>query len=126
MNPAAPQRRSRTVNLALLGAAGGLAATGLAGCSRTETFQRNVYPAATACAADYSAATCQTKGQPGAGRFLGPTYRAVNGRAAPCTPNDPGPGRQLTLVQRDSVIERGGFGLSCSRSSSSSNRSWGG
>ena len=105
------RRRSSAVNLALLGAAGGLAAT-VGGCSSerpaaTSTFHRNVYASVSDCAADYSQGVCAAEGYRTASRFLGPTYA----KPKPCSSNDPGPGPAWNS-RRTGVdnVERGGFG----------------
>lgn len=116
--------RSRAVDLALLGTAGSLM-TLLAGCSGGTTYSsdyhRNVYASAQDCARDYGAGVCASKGTHRSDRFLGPAYRMISGRASACHSSDPGPGRALASARL--TIERGGFGPSCSRRSSS--RSWG-
>lgn len=78
MTVARTRRRSRAVDLAILGATGGMM-TGLGGCSNA-TYERNVYASMSDCASDYSLATCSAKGSQGPGVFLGPVYRLQNGR----------------------------------------------
>ena len=121
--------RSGAVNLALVGAAGGLAA-GLGGCSKAG-YQRNVYKSMADCIADYSATDCSSKGQQGAGVFLGPTYRVVGGSAKSCVAGDPGPGPLHFSRKSGTQVERNGFGVACrsgtrSSGSGSGYRFWGG
>ena len=134
MIPARLRWRSKAVNLAMLGTAGGLM-TGLSGCGQSGTFHRNIYNGLLDCAADYSALICSSKGEQGNGRFLGPVYRMVGGRPSSCNSHDPGGGPALGSRRIATEIERGGFGVACrsrswSSGSSGSSRSgfhsWGG
>lgn len=130
MTVARTRRRSRAVDLAILGATGGMM-TGLGGCSNA-TYERNVYASMSDCASDYSLATCSSKGSQGAGVFLGPVYRLQNGRPSRCNSSDPGGGPILgsRKIKTEAVI-RSGFGTGCRSSSRSRYRSrsrsfWGG
>ena len=121
--------RSEAVNLVLVGATTSVVATGLGGCSRV-TYERNVYDSAARCAADYDLVRCQSQGQAdGARRFLGPVYRVRAGVPSSCRSTDPGPGRTWRTGQpaylTKQPVARGGFGVSCSQSSSRSSRFWG-
>ena len=123
------RRRSRAVDLAILGTAGG-AMTMLGGCSNA-SFQRNVYKSFANCVTDYSERICAAEGAQGAGRFLGPTYRVVDGRPTSCRSGDPGGGPSWNSSKTGTQpVERGGFGTSCpsgsSRFGSSSSFSSGG
>lgn len=127
-----PRWRSKAVNLAMLGTAGGLM-TGLSGCGQSGTFQRNVYNSMADCGADYALATCSAKGLQDAGRFLGPVYRTVAGRPQACNTQDPGGGPLVNSRRISVAVARGGFGVACRSSSArsggsggSSYRSWGG
>jgi uncharacterized protein YgiB involved in biofilm formation len=124
------RRRSRAVDLAILGAAGGMM-TALGGCSKA-TYERNVYASMADCAADYSMATCSGKGSQGAGFFLGPIFRLEAGRPSRCDSSDPGAGPPVgSRKLRTETVQRGGFGTGCRSSSRSRYRSssrsyWGG
>lgn len=119
MSETPKRRRSRSVDLAILGTAGG-AMSMLGGCSPA-SYQRNVYRSLADCAADYSMAVCSANGHQGAGTFLGPVYRIVNGRPSACRSGDPGGGPVLSSLRTGvHPVSRGGFGTSCRSSSSSS------
>lgn len=144
--PPSPERRnwrSGAVRLVLLGSAGTALAAVLGSCGRV-SYHRNVYRDLNDCSADYSSDVCRLKGKDDWGGYLGPVYRMVGDRPAPCNSNDPGEGRTSvppsfnTATQkamlRKSVqkIERGGFGTadvsSCDRRArhgySSRSRRW--
>lgn len=121
--------QSSRVGLVLLGAVG-ISGLGLSGCTRQETFRRNIYATPEDCKSDYSSIICTATGTFDKDRFLGPTYRLVNGRPSACTSADPGPGRIGLGLMRKSLgttnVARGGFGLSCSTGGSSGGgRTWG-
>lgn len=123
------RRRSRSVNLVLVGVAG-TAASLVGGCSGGSiSYQRNVYKSLADCALDYSQSTCLAKGYNAGDTYVGPVYRMKNGIPSSCRAEDPGDGRSHS-VRFSTQVERSGFGVSCSRrsSSSSSSRSsfWGG
>jgi uncharacterized protein YgiB involved in biofilm formation len=124
------RRRSRSVKLVLVGVAG-TAATLAGGCSSGGvSYQRNVYRTLEDCIRDYSLAVCQSKGYKLGGEYVGPTYRLVRGSPQSCRSEDPGDGR-FHSNRVSTMVERSGFGVSCSRRSSSSRSSgrssfWGG
>ncbi len=108
--------RSGAVKLALVGAGGAVAS--MTGCTSSGTHHRNVYNSMADCAADYSMGICSSKGQQGAARFLGPTYRMVSGQPKSCSSQDPGGGPSWN--SRKLAVERSGFGYSCRSSGRSS------
>ena len=115
------RRRSKAVNLALVGITGTAALAG--GCSNAG-YQRNVYRSHDDCVADYRASVCLVSNRQADGTFLGPVYRIVRGRPSACRSGDPGGGSRGSL-RIGTRIERNGFGVACS-SRSTSYRSWGG
>jgi hypothetical protein len=129
MNGQPLRRRSRSVNLVLVGVAG-TAASLAGGCSGgVVSYQRNVYNSVADCARDYSAGLCQSRGYSAGTTFVGPVYRLRNGIPSACRSDDPGAGRRGS-PRIGTQIDRGGFGVSCSRRSSSRSSSgrsfWGG
>lgn len=123
--------RSETVNLVLVGATTTVVAAGLGGCSRV-TYERNVYDNIDKCIADYDVTRCLSDYQGnGVMRFRGPVYRVKGGVPSACRSTDPGPGRSWRTGRPNYAakqpVARGGFGISCSQSSSSSrsSRFWG-
>lgn len=119
MSDTPKRRRSRSVDLAILGTAGG-AMSMLGGCSQA-SFQRNIYRSFADCAADYTTAACSADGHQDAGTYLGPVYRIVNGRPSACRASDRGGGPVHTSRKIGTLpVSRGGFGTSCPSSSSSS------